>query len=64
MAPKAEVLAQIAGQASPAAILVASTPENKEIAARTAFKIDSGFLADAVEIGADGRSASPSSVAR
>ncbi|MGI8666548.1 MAG: electron transfer flavoprotein subunit alpha/FixB family protein [Jatrophihabitans sp.] len=55
VAPKAEVLAQIAGQASPAAILVASTPENKEIAARTAFKIDSGFLADAVEIGADGQ---------
>ena len=55
VAPKAEVLARIAGQASPAAILVASTPENKEIAARTAFKIDSGFLADAVEIGADGQ---------
>ena len=54
VAPKAEVLAQVAGQASPAAILVASTPENKEIAARTAFKIGSGFLADAVEIGADG----------
>ncbi|HJQ02215.1 MAG TPA: electron transfer flavoprotein subunit alpha/FixB family protein [Jatrophihabitans sp.] len=55
VAPKAEVLAQIAGQAEPAAILVASTPENKEIAARTAFKIDSGFLADAIEIGADGQ---------
>jgi electron transfer flavoprotein alpha subunit len=54
VAPKAEVLAQIADQADPAAILVASTPENKEIAARTAFKIGSGFLADAVEIGADG----------
>ncbi len=55
VAPKAEILAQIAGDTSPAAILVASTPENKEIAARTAFKIDSGFLADAVEIGADGQ---------
>ncbi|MEO6703896.1 MAG: electron transfer flavoprotein subunit alpha/FixB family protein [Jatrophihabitantaceae bacterium] len=55
VAPKAEILAQIAGLASPAAILVASSPENKEIAARTAFKIDSGFLADAVEIGADGQ---------
>jgi electron transfer flavoprotein alpha subunit len=50
VAPKAEVLAQIAGTANPAAILVASTPENKEVAARTAFKIGSGFLADAVEI--------------
>lgn len=53
VAPKAELLAKIAGDASPAAILVASTPENKEIAARTAFKIGSGFLADAVEISAD-----------
>jgi electron transfer flavoprotein alpha subunit len=54
VAPKAELLATIAGQASPAAILVASTPENKEVAARAAFKLDSGFLADAVEIQADG----------
>ena len=64
VAPQAELLAKIAEQASPAAILVASSPENKEIAARTAFKLDSGFLADAVEIGADGRPASPSSAAR
>jgi electron transfer flavoprotein alpha subunit len=55
VAPQAELLAKIAEQASPAAILVASSPENKEIAARTAFKLDSGFLADAVEIGADGK---------
>ena len=55
VAPQAELLAKIAEQASPAAILVASSPENKEIAARTAFKLDSGFLADAVEIGADGQ---------
>jgi electron transfer flavoprotein alpha subunit len=54
VAPKAEVLAQLASQASPAAILVASTPENKEIAARTAFKIGAGFLSDAVEIAEDG----------
>ena len=54
VAPKAEILAAVAGQASPAAILVASTPENKEIAARTAFKIESGFIADAVDVSADG----------
>jgi len=54
VAPKAEILAGIAGQACAAAILVASTPENKEIAARTAFKIDSGFLADAIEVNGDG----------
>jgi electron transfer flavoprotein alpha subunit len=51
VAPRAEVLAQLAQQVTPAAILLASSPENKEIAARTAFKIGSGFLADAVEIG-------------
>lgn len=54
VAPKAEVLAAVAAQASPAAILVASTPENKEVAARTAFKIESGFIADAVDVSADG----------
>ncbi|MDQ1732719.1 MAG: electron transfer flavoprotein alpha subunit [Pseudonocardiales bacterium] len=54
VAPKAEVLAQIAKDAEPAAILVASNAENKEVAARTAFKLDSGFLADAVEITAEG----------
>jgi len=54
VAPKAELLAGIAQQASPAAILVASTPENKEIAARAAFKLDSGFLADAIEVDAAG----------
>jgi len=54
VAPKAEILAQLAGQASPAAILVAATPENKEVAARAAFKIDSGFLADAVGLNDDG----------
>jgi electron transfer flavoprotein alpha subunit len=54
VAPKAEILAGIAAQADPAAILVASTAENKEVAARTAFKLGSGFLADAVEIGEGG----------
>jgi electron transfer flavoprotein alpha subunit len=54
VAPKAEILAGIAGQADPAAILVASTPENKEVAARTAFKHGTGYLADAVEIGEGG----------
>jgi len=54
VAPRAEALAQIAGQAMPAAILVTSSAENKEIAARTAYKLGSGFLADAVEIDEDG----------
>jgi electron transfer flavoprotein alpha subunit len=50
VAPKAEVLAQIAQQSSPAAILVASSPEGKEVAARLAVKLDSGVLTDAVGI--------------
>src|SRR6266496_2754483 len=39
VAPKAEVLASIVEQASPAAVLVASTSDNKEIAGRLAIKI-------------------------
>ena len=53
VAPKAEVLASIAGQSSPAAVLVSSTPENKEIAARVAFKLGSGLLTDAVTVNDD-----------
>jgi electron transfer flavoprotein alpha subunit len=54
VAPKAEALAAVAQQASPAAILVSSNAENKEIAARTAFKLGSGVLTDAVGVDADG----------
>jgi electron transfer flavoprotein alpha subunit len=55
VAPKAEVLAALVAQAapSPAAVLVSSTPENKEVAARLAFKIGSGLLTDAVTVNAD-----------
>src|SRR6476469_4592065 len=40
IAPKAEALAAAAEQASPAAVLLSSTPDNKEIAARTALKLN------------------------
>src|SRR5689334_1174921 len=40
VAPKAEALQQIAGQASPAAILISSNIEGKEIAARLAVKLE------------------------
>jgi electron transfer flavoprotein alpha subunit len=53
VAPKAEVLAQVAQQASPAAVLVASSPEGKEVAARLAVKLESGVITDAVGV-ADG----------
>ena len=50
VAPKAEALAQIAGQASPAAVLITSSVEGKEIAARLAIKLDSGLVTDAVDV--------------
>jgi electron transfer flavoprotein alpha subunit len=51
VAPKAEVLAQIVGSSSPAAVLVASSPEGKEVAARLAVKLESGIITDAVGVG-------------
>jgi electron transfer flavoprotein alpha subunit len=54
VAPKAEALAAVVAQASPAAVLISSSSENKEIAARLAFKIGSGVLTDAIEVKADG----------
>ena len=51
--PAAEILAGIVGSAAPAAVLLASTRDNKEIGARLAFKLGSGILTDAVDIDAD-----------
>jgi electron transfer flavoprotein alpha subunit len=54
VAPRAEALAAVAEQASPAAVLLSSTAENKEIAARLALKLGSGLLYDAVGFDAEG----------
>ena len=54
IAPKAEVLAQLVSEKSPAAVVIPSSPEGKEIAARLAVKTNSGFLTDVTEIAADG----------
>lgn len=53
---QAEALAQIAGQVSPAAVLVPSSQEGKEVAARLAILLESGLITDAVgiEAGAEG----------
>ncbi|HEY3735648.1 MAG TPA: electron transfer flavoprotein subunit alpha/FixB family protein [Streptosporangiaceae bacterium] len=48
--PKAELLAALVAEKSPAAVLVAGTPEGKEIAARLAVKSGSGVLTDAVDV--------------
>jgi electron transfer flavoprotein alpha subunit len=50
VAPKAELLAQLVRDSSPALVLVAGTAEGKEIAGRLAVKTDSGVLTDAVDL--------------
>ncbi|MBU2662029.1 electron transfer flavoprotein subunit alpha/FixB family protein [Actinoplanes bogorensis] len=54
VAPKASVLASLVREKSPAAVLLASTQEGKEIAGRLAVKLDNGLLTDAVDVAADG----------
>src|SRR4051794_7644979 len=54
VAPKAEVLAGLVQEKSPAAVVIPSSPEGKEVAARLAVKTGSGFLTDVTEIAADG----------
>ncbi|MBU2667204.1 electron transfer flavoprotein subunit alpha/FixB family protein [Actinoplanes bogorensis] len=54
VAPKATVVASLVRQVSPAAVLLASTQEGKEIAGRLAVKLDNGLLTDAVDVAADG----------
>ncbi len=50
VAPKAEVLQQLAEKTSPAAILITSSGEGKEIAGRLAVKLDSGVITDASDV--------------
>ena len=53
VAPTAEALAQLVERTSPAAVLLASNADGKEIAARLAIKTGSGLITDAVGVGAD-----------
>ena len=48
--PQAELLAQLVQSASPAAVLIASSAEGKEVAARLAVKTGSGLITDAVDV--------------
>jgi electron transfer flavoprotein alpha subunit len=48
VAPKAELLAALVAAAAPAAVLVPSTAEGREIAGRLAVKTGSGVITDAV----------------
>src|SRR6187200_2120290 len=54
VAPRAEALAQLAETSSPAAILIGSTIDGREIAGRLAIKLGSGLITDATDIAADG----------
>jgi electron transfer flavoprotein alpha subunit len=51
VAPKAELLATLVADKSPAAVLMASTAEGREVAARLAVKTGSGLITDAVDLG-------------
>jgi electron transfer flavoprotein alpha subunit len=51
--PKAEALAQVAAASAPAAVLISSNPDGKEIAARLAIKLGSGIITDANDVSAD-----------
>ncbi len=50
VAPTAEVLAQLVESAGPAAVLVPSSADGKEVAARLAIKIGSGLVTDAIDV--------------
>lgn len=52
--PKVDVLAAIAQQASPAAVLVTASGEGKEVAARLAVRLGAGLIYDAVGVNSDG----------
>jgi electron transfer flavoprotein alpha subunit len=54
VATKADVLAGLVASSSPAAVLVSSSAEGKEVAARLAVKTDSGLITDAVDVEAGG----------
>lgn len=50
VAPKAEALQQLVEKTSPAAVLIVSGYEGKEIAGRLAIKTGSGIITDAVDV--------------
>ncbi len=50
VAPKAELLASLVESGAPAAVLIASTAEGREIAGRLAIKTGSGLITDAVAV--------------
>jgi electron transfer flavoprotein alpha subunit len=52
--PKVAALEQIVRTVSPAAVVIPSTQDGKEVAGRLAVRLDNGVLTDAVDLAADG----------
>jgi electron transfer flavoprotein alpha subunit len=50
VAPKADALVTVVTQSAPAAVLVTAGREGTEVAARTAVRLDSGIVTDAVDV--------------
>lgn len=59
VAPKAEVLAKLITEHQPAAVLLPSVQEGKEIAARVAVSLDNGLLTDIVGLTGEGVATQP-----
>lgn len=53
VAPKVDIMAQLAAEKAPAAMLIASSAEGKEVAGRLAIRLGSGVITDAVAVDAD-----------
>ncbi|MDQ3824737.1 MAG: electron transfer flavoprotein subunit alpha/FixB family protein [Actinomycetota bacterium] len=53
-APAVGVLAELVASVQPAAVLIAASPDGKEIAGKLAVRTGSGLLSDAVEVAEDG----------
>ncbi len=57
--PQVAALAALAAEKEPAAILIASTIDGREVAARLAVRLDSGVLTDVMDVDADGVATQP-----
>ena len=57
--PKVTVLEQLVRSVSPAAVLIPSTQDGKEVAGRLAVRLDNGVLMDVVDLAADGTATQP-----
>jgi electron transfer flavoprotein alpha subunit len=53
VAPKAELLAKLVADNSPIAVIIGSSPEGKEVAARLAVRSNSGIITDAIGVAPD-----------